>query len=147
MRLVRQRNSIAPIDMLFVDVDLSDLLGKRLIQQGRVVSACQPAEFLDHATGAARLRAAGCHLLDMDRQYVPLDGALDHDRPALGIQPRHLEYIGRHVAFARDLAREGVERFHYHAITRIDMQNRVGIGADGVVEGTLLLLGQFMGDT
>ena len=112
----------------------------------RAASRCQLPELLDHAAGPARLRATGKHAFDVHREGVALFRALDHDRAALWIEPWHLEDLGRHVAFTRDLARERIKRFYDHLIARLDVENRFRVRANRVVKVSLLFFRQLVGD-
>ena len=53
VRLVGQRDTVAPVDVILVDLNLAHLLGQRLVEGRGVVGAGEPTELLDHAAGAA----------------------------------------------------------------------------------------------
>ncbi|EEF21931.1 conserved hypothetical protein [Ricinus communis] len=144
MRLVRQRVALAPVHVLFVDLDLAHHLGQRLVKERRVVGARQSAEVRNHAAKAVRIVAARRHFFDVHRDHIALLRALDHDRTVLRIEERHRQHLRWLVRLALDLPFERVARVHHHAIAGLHVQHRLRIRPNGVVEGLLQFLGQMM---
>ena len=142
VRLVGQRDPLAPVHTVLVEVDLADLLGQRIVQRRGVVGTGQRTEVRDHAAGAAGVRAPRQHRLDVDRDGVALLGTLHHDRSVLRIQEGHVQLGGQAVLLGGDLALEGVARPDHDPVAGFHVQHRLRVRAHGVVIGALQGLGE-----
>ena len=73
------------------------------------------------------------NFFNLDRQGIPRLGPLDPDRAGLRIAAWHFGLVPP-VGVGADLAREGILRLHQHRLARLDLQARVIVATEFVVE-------------
>ena len=142
---VGQRDPVAPVDVLGVDVDLAHPLGQRRVQRGGEGGAGQGAELRDHGARPAGVLATRRHRLDADGERVTLLGAGHHDRPVLRVHERHRQRRAGQIGLGVDHPAEGVAGLDRHAVAGLDLQHRRRVRAHREVELALALLGQLVG--
>src|SRR5260370_1757103 len=98
----------------------------------------------NHTYCAARILSSRRDRFDVHSEHIPFRRAVNHDWTALRIEKRGAEFMSREISFGPDLALKSVDRLDNNAVTRLNLQDGIGIRPNGILKLALTFLSKLV---